>query len=201
MDLVPVFSYLALRGRCRRCGAKVPLRVLLVEVLFGLGAAAVVLSYGLNSSGLFVYVSGAILLVLTVIDIEQGIVPHEIVIPATAVALVAAFFYPPLGWKSGLLGGAIAFGVLLLPAVLRPGGMGWGDVKLAPFLGIIVGFPSVLVSLFTAFIAGGLIGVIVMLAGKGTRKSSVPFVPFLAMGTMVGLIWGQAAVRWYLRLF
>lgn len=198
LDLVPVFSYIILKGRCRHCGAKLPLRVLIVELLGGVGAASAAAAYGIGATGLLVYLTGLALLVLAIIDIEQGIVPHEIVLPLTVLGLAAAVFYPPLGWKSSLIGGAVSIGVLLVPAVLRPGGIGWGDVKLAPFLGIVSGFPAILVGLFAAFIIGGVAAVVVLVARRGARKTALPFVPFLAVGTMVGLIWGRTVVRWYL---
>ncbi|MBI2957915.1 MAG: prepilin peptidase, partial [Chloroflexi bacterium] len=131
----------------------------------------------------------------------QGVVPEEIVLPATVLAAGAAVFYPALGWKSALLGGGVAFVALLAPAVLRPGGMGWGDVKLAPLLGIVTGFPSILVGLFASFILGGIAAVVVLVSRKGSRKTALPFVPFLAAGTMVGMIWGRVAAEWYFALF
>lgn len=201
VDLIPVFSYIALKGRCRRCRARVPVRVLVVEVLSGAGAAAVVAAYGAGAEAALMYFAGLGLLSLTVIDIEQGIVPHEILLPLTLLGLAAAIVYPPLGWRSALVGGGVSFGVLLLPAVLRPGGIGWGDVKLAPFLGLVSGFPAIVVGLFSAFVLGGLSAVVFLLAGRGSRKAAVPFVPFLAAGTMVGLICGRALVRWYLGFF
>ena len=201
VELVPVLSYLVLRGRCRHCSARVPVRVLLVELAGGVGAAVVFPAYGVTASGLLVYLSSMVLLALSLIDIERGIVPDAIIVPATGVALLAAVFIPELGWKPALLGGAIAFGTLLLPAVLKPGGMGWGDVKLAPLLGIVTGFPSILFALFASFLLGGLAAVVVLILGKGTRKTPLPFVPFLATGTILGLVWGRVAVSWYLGLF
>ena len=200
-ELVPVVSYLFLKGRCRHCSARVPVRVLLVELAGGAGAAVVFPAYGVTAFGLLVYLSGMVLLALSLIDIEQGIVPDAIIVPATGVALLAAVFIPELGWKPALLGGAIAFGVLLLPAVLKPGGIGWGDVKLAPLLGIVTGFPAILFALFASFLLGGLTAVVVLMLGKGTRKTPLPFVPFLATGTILGLVWGRAIVSWYLGLF
>ncbi|MBI2859623.1 MAG: prepilin peptidase [Chloroflexi bacterium] len=201
LELVPVFSYVLLKGRCRTCAAKVPPRVLLVELACALGAVVTVYFYGVSGTAAFTYFSGLVLLALAVIDLEQGVVPHEIVLPATVAGLLAAVFFPPLGWKSALLGGGVAFAVFLLPAVLRPGGMGWGDVKLAPFLGIVTGFPGVLVMLFISFVLGGAGAVAVLLAGKGGRKTAMPFVPFLATGTMVALIWGRTLADWYKSLF
>lgn len=200
-ELIPVFSYLALRGRCRSCSARVPHRVLWVELIAGAGAAGAAAFYGLSSPGVMIYFSGVVLLTLSVIDIELGIVPDQIVLPATAIALVAAVIFPDVGWKSALLGGGISLGVLLLPALLRRGSMGGGDITLAPFLGIVSGYPAILVGLLSAFLLGGAAGAVILLTRKGNGKTPLPFVPFLSVGVLIGLVWGRTIVRWYVGQF
>ena len=149
-DLIPVFSYLRLRGRCRYCQAAIPKRSLWVELATGMIFAYVYWYYGL-SSGLGVMAFYACLfIIIFVIDLEHGLILNKVVYPSMVVALLLSLYpLPGLTHSAGMrvayaaLGGGIGFGIFLLIALISRGGMGWGDVKLAGLIGLATGFPLV----------------------------------------------------------
>lgn len=207
-DLVPVVSYLSLKGRCRDCGASIPRRVVLVEAVTGLTFAALALAYGLTVTFVLLAVYAAILIVVFVVDLEHGLILNKVVLPAVVIAFVVAVATPP-AWLGGLFphpvlsaaaGAAAGFVLLLLVALVARGGMGWGDVKFAAFMGAAVGFPLVFVALFCGVVLGGIVGIILLASRKKGRKQTIPFGPFLTLGTMATLLWGQQMLSWYVGL-
>jgi len=208
-DLVPVFSYLLLRGRCRYCGAAIPRRVPLVETATALLFALAFCYYGLSPAFAVIAFYGCLFLVIAVIDLNTGLILNKIVFPMLAVALVIDFLVPPpgifgaffgAGAVSGLLGGAVGFIFLLVPALLSPQGMGMGDVKMAALIGLAAGFPLVLVAMFAAALSGGLAAIVLLLLRKKGRKATIPFGPYLSLGAMIALVWGLDIIGWYLGL-
>jgi len=208
-DLIPVFSYLWLRGRCRYCKAPIPKRVLWVEVstaaLFGLAYW----QYGLSIElpvALF-YIS--IFMVLLVIDLEHGLILNRIVYPALAVALLLSVFFtiflPQVAIVPNIaqaaIGGGIGFVIFFLIVIVSRGGMGLGDVKLAALIGLAAGFPLVVVALIMGMILGGLAAVILLGFKIKKRKEAMPFGPFLAVAAIVTLLWGSQILNWYLGIF
>jgi leader peptidase (prepilin peptidase)/N-methyltransferase len=207
-DLVPVLSYVVLQGRCRDCGARIPIRVVLVEATAGIAFAALVLAYGLTVTSGVLAVYSAILIVVFVIDIEHRLILNTVVLCSLGFALlVAAFVQPqwlgdfgPHPFASAVAGAATGFILLFLVALIARGGMGWGDVKFAAFMGAATGLPLVLVALFCGVILGGVTGIALIVSGKKSRKQAIPFGPFLALGTMATLLWGPQMLSWYLGL-
>ncbi len=209
LDLIPVVSYLLLRGRCRSCGAPIPRRVLLVEAMTGL--LFVLLwyrvgspPYGLSlpedfSRLLLVTLYTCFFIVIFFIDLERHLVLNRVIYPAIVVALLAIPLTPNHDAAELLGGGAIGFGVLFLIAFIYPAGMGMGDVKLAAFIGLVVGFPSVFAALLISFVAGGLVGGGLLLTGLRGRKDLIPFAPFLVTGGMAAMLYGQQIIDWYMR--
>jgi len=209
-DNIPIISYLWLGGKCRYCGARISSRVLIIELVTGALFTLLYLKYGLTEQFAEIIVYTCILLVLAVIDQEKGLLLNVIIYPAMILALVINIFLPDiilttyaphLGVLNGLLGGAIGFTILLLPALISRTGMGWGDVKLAGLLGLMTGFPNVFVAIFGGVLIGGLWAGSLLLLKKKGRKDAIPFGPFLAIGGFVALVWGSAIIHWYLSLF
>ncbi len=197
MDLIPVLSYLIRRGRCRYCQAPIPPRCLWVEVGTGVLFVLIWLRFSSSAYAGFVACCSAILIVTLVIDLEQHKIFNRIVYPAIGFALIAALIFPepPLGER--LLGGLLGFGLLLLLAIIYPAGMGMGDVKLMGFIGLVVGFPNVLLALFLSFVLGGLISGVLLAAGRIGRRDPVAFAPFLTLGAMTTLFYGEQIIRWW----
>jgi len=200
-DLIPVFSYLWLRGRCRYCRALIPKRVLWVEIGTGVMFAFLWWWYGVTPKlGIMTFYFCLLTLIL-VIDLERGIIPNKVVYPAAGIALIIAAFTPNPGIIKALIGGALGLVIMFLVALVFRGGIGWGDVKMAGLVGLITGFPLVLVSLFMAVVGGGIVAVVLLLLKIKQRKQTIPFGPFLSLGAMLTLLWGTSILNWYLQLF
>jgi len=199
-DLVPLFSFLWLRGRCRYCSAHIPLRLPAIELATALLCASLCWHYGLGSQLVMALLYACLFLVILVIDLEHGLVLDIVVYPGIALALIFSFFWPDLGIAMAVAGAAIGFGLLLIPYLIYRGGMGGGDVKLAALIGLATGFPHVFISLLLAFFAGGLVAVFLLLFGVKKRKQAIPFAPFLAAAAMVTLVWGETIYDWWVGL-
>ena len=205
LDNIPVLSWLILRAQCRTCGVHISARYPLIEVatavLFGCVGWWCGLAWELPA---FLYLA-AIGIALAMIDLDTRRLPNAIVLPSYAVALfllgIAAFADHRLAdLGRAFAGGAIAFGIYFLLALIYPAGMGFGDVKLAGVLGIYlgwVGWPSLAVGIFSAFLIGAVVGLALMAVGRGGRKTAVPFGPFMVVGTFIGLWAGPAIASWY----
>ena len=196
-DNIPVVSYLVLRGRCRDCRAPIPVRYPLVEASTALLAVCCFVVFGATAYALLAAVFCALLVVLSAIDVEHRIVPNRIVLPAAAGVLVAhTLIDPSPEWAIAALG---ASGFLLVAALAYPRGMGMGDVKLALLLGAMLG-RSVVVALMVGMLTAVLPAVVAAAQGRSVRKLAVPFVPFLAFGSVVALFYGDELLSWWLGL-
>ncbi len=197
-DNVPLLSYILLRGRCRSCGASIPVRYPIVEGLTALLVVACVLTFGVTPDAAVASFFCAVLVAIAAIDIEHRIVPNRIVIPAFTVVLAAQTALEPTPeWLLGALG-ASAF--LFAAALVHPQGMGMGDVKLALLLGAMlgrhVGVALMLGMLFALVPAA----VLAVRHGARARKMAIPFAPYLAVGAVVALFAGEPILDWYVGL-
>lgn len=204
---IPLASYAALKGKCRSCGVGIspryPLVELLTAVLFVLAGWRFDATAQLAPALLLI----ATLIVVFFIDLEHYIIPNNVVLPVAAVGLAAMvaialtttgpdidlwWAYPVAG-----LGSALFFFIIVM---IFPRGMGMGDVKLVGMLGFFLG-RATLIGLFLGFLLGAVVGVGLILAGRKGRKSRVPFGPFLAVGALVALFYGNQLLDLYLGLF
>jgi len=198
-DNIPVVSWMLLRGRCRTCDTRIGVVYPLVELATAGLLVACVLDFGLTFRTAAAAVLCVALVVVTATDLTHRIVPNVVVLPAAVAAFVLMTAWRPSPeWAAGALG---ASGFLLLVALVYPGGMGMGDVKLALLMGAALG-RFVPVALFVGMIFA-LVPSIVLLARHGSRarKMAIPFAPFLALGSLVALFGGHAIVHGYLTLF
>ena len=197
-DNIPVLSWLLLRGRCRSCKQPISPRYPIVEAGTGLLCALVVIVKGPEAEAIIGIVLVLILVPVTLIDLDTTTIPNKITYPGfvLGVILVAALDTDML--VESLISSAAAGGFLFVAWFFYPRGMGLGDVKLAFVMGIYLG-RAVAPAMFTAFIAGALVGGVIiarMGAAKG-RKAGIPFGPWLALGGVVGLLAGDEIVDWY----
>ncbi|WP_432511094.1 prepilin peptidase [Kineococcus sp. SYSU DK001] len=204
-DNVPVLSWLVLRGRCRGCGVPISVRYPLVEV----GTAAVFTALGWvvgPSAALPAYLYfGAIAVALALIDLDVRRLPDAIVKPSYLVALVllAAASAGTGDWGAygrALVGGAGLWFLYQVTVIVKPGGMGYGDVKLAGVLGLYLGWwgwDALVVGAFAGFLIGGVVGVAVLLTG-GSLKTKVPFGPSMLLGAFLALFIASPVAQWYL---
>jgi leader peptidase (prepilin peptidase)/N-methyltransferase len=199
-DNIPVISWFLLRGHCRHCNAAIPVRYPLVEALTALLFVGVGLRIGLEGTLLPALALTITLVAAAETDLEHRIIPNRLVATSAIAAVVLWAIVDPGRLPENLLAGAAAGGFLLVAAVAYPAGMGMGDVKLAGVMGLYLG-ASVAPAMFIGFAAGALLGIaIVLIRGTSARKQGVPFGPFLALGGMVGLLYGSAVIDWYGRL-
>jgi len=215
-DLIPVFSYLWLRHRCRYCRAAIRRRVFWVEAGSGLMFAFLFWHYGLSIELAVTAFYCCLFIVLGVIDIEHKLILNRITCPAAAVSLIilaidsflsgpgllgSRIYLPEPSILSGVIGGGIGFALLFIIALVFRGGMGWGDVKMAGLIGLITGFPLVFVSLFLGIVLGGLLAGVLLLLKIKKRREPIPFGPMLSLGAITTLLWGSDILNWYLGFF
>jgi leader peptidase (prepilin peptidase) / N-methyltransferase len=202
---IPVLSWLALRGRCRTCGARISAVYPLVELTTGVVFAGAAIIYGLSPL-LFVRLAFACaLIVLFVIDLQHRILPNVITLPGIAAGFVASVFLPP-GWLSSLIGIIVGGGILFAIAEayyrLRGiEGLGMGDVKMLAMIGAVLGWPLMLLTLVLASFAGSVVGVGLMASGRGGMQAALPFGTFLALGALVAAVAGDPILSWYLAFY
>ena len=201
-DNVPVLGWLWLRGRCRACGASISVRYPLVELGTGLLWAACVLRFGFDSDVVLPIVFVTLLVPITLIDLDHHIIPNVLsgIGAVAAIALVLIFDSDSI--VEHLIAAVAAGGFFLLAAIVYPAGMGMGDVKLAAVMGLFLG-RAVAPAIFAALIAGTVVGGLVMarFGMQEGRKKGIPFGPWLAFGSLVGLFVGDDLVDWYLDTF
>ena len=197
-DNLPLLSYALLRGRCRACDVRIPMRYPAVELATAGLAAGCALAFGLTLHALVAAFFCAVLVVLSAIDLERRIIPTRIVVPAFAVVLAAQTALDPSPeWALAALG-ASAF--LFVAVLAHPNGMGMGDVRLAWLMGAMLG-RTVPVALMAGMIAALLPSAVLFARhGVAARKMKIPFGPFLAVGSVVALFAGHTLLDAYLSL-
>lgn len=190
LDLFPVLSFILLKGKCRHCGAKIPKRLILVELLTGfifIYLFYLFLQNRITLPSLFFYLTfTSSLVVIFFTDIFSGIIPDEINIPLFIVALIYKYFYQG-DFVSSFISGAVLLAFFLgLLLITKGKGMGMGDVKLSFVVGFVLGFPQSIIALYLAFLTGGIVSTILILwRKKKLHGDTIPFGPFIVAGTVL----------------
>lgn len=210
-DNVPVISWLILGGRCRDCRARISLRYPTVELATALVFVAVVLRFHAEPTvaavPAYLYL-GAVGLALTLIDIDTHRLPNSLVLPSYG---VLALLLTGASWATGdfgallraVVGGCALYAFYFLPNLIKPGAMGFGDVKLAGLLGAAlawIGWGSFAVGAFAAFLLGGGYAIALMVSRRARRGSRLPFGPWMVLGAAIGVGWGESLWADYLAL-
>jgi len=202
---VPVLGWLVLRGRCAACRTPISARYPLVELLTAALFVAVALRFGLTPAlPAYLYLA-AVAVALAMIDLAVKRLPDAIVLPSYAVAgvLLLAASAADGRWPAalrGLAGMAVLFAGYFAIAFLDPGGIGFGDVKLAGLLGLYLGWlgwPQVGVGTFAGFLLGGLTGAVLLLARRAGRRTALPFGPAMLAGALVAVFLASPIATWY----
>ena len=188
-------AYLTGHARCAVCGKSTGPRAVLVEVATPILFWLVYRQYGLSAYLPFVLAYTAILVLLTVTDLEHRLIQHIVMLPALLLAAAGSFFAPHFGWQRAVLGGAIGFAAFYLFALIGRGALGEGDVVLAAFLGLITAFPNVVLALVYGILLGGVVSGLLLLTRRATLKTFIPYGPFLMVAGWGVLVWGDALAR------
>ncbi len=202
-DNIPLISYLLLHGRCRSCGRRISVRYPLVEAVTGIMFVLLLQRFDLTpylgAAALFV----AALIVITFIDLDHQIIPDVISLPGIVVGLLLSVvgYGPSLvdSVMGAVCGGGILYAVAFgYHALTGREGMGGGDIKLLAMIGAFVGWRGVLVTLVLGSFTGAVVGVTLMLARGADTRLPIPFGPFLALGAVCALFFGEGLIQWYL---
>lgn len=197
-DLIPLFSYFFLKGRCRSCNAPISFRYPLVELLTALIFTYCYLYFGFTLTFIKYVIYFCILLIISFIDLDKGIIPNGLVLLLLLWSVFWQVIHPTVTNKAAAIGLLVGGGLFFLIAVLSKGGMGGGDIKLMAVLGFTAGWPLVLVVFFLAFILGAAVGLALISFGKKTRRDPMPFGPFISISFFISAVWGVQIWQWYL---
>ncbi|NLN56522.1 MAG: prepilin peptidase [Gammaproteobacteria bacterium] len=213
LDLVPVFSYVFLRGKCRHCGTRISPRYPLVELITAGVFVILYYKYGLSVPFFAFAFLMTLLIAIFFIDIDHRIIPNGLVLIALAGGLLL-FIYNILSpmpevfgdskWWTPLAGLLPGSGFLLVVAILgsliykTDDAMGMGDVKLMAPIGMFLGWKLCLIALFISVILGGVLSLLLMVTGIKKRKDTVAFGPFIVIGAFTTIMWGWDLLSWYL---
>lgn len=201
LDLVPVFSYLFLKGRCRSCGEKIHWVYPLMEFITGGLFALSFWKIGFQPELIIAILFMSLLVIITVSDIAYMLIPDKVLLPMGALLLGLRLFIPLDPWWDSILGAAIGFGILFLIAIVSKGGMGGGDIKLFFVIGLVLGVSGTLMTLFFASLIGSIAGIIMLRIKNEGRKTPVPFGPSIALAAVIVYFWGDALLNWYMNFW
>ncbi|MGO1058955.1 prepilin peptidase [Planococcus sp. FY231025] len=198
LDLVPVFSFLFLKGKCRTCGAKIhwvyPLMEFITAGLFALSFW----KFGFTPELIVALLFVSLLVIITVSDIAYMLIPDKVLLPIGIVLLALRLFIPLDPWWDAIAGALVGFGLLLLIAIVSKGGMGGGDIKLFFVIGLVLGVSGTLLTLFLASLIGAIAGLFMLQKSEQGRKTPVPFGPSIALGAVITYFWGAELLAWYM---
>ena len=197
-DLLPLLSFMILKGKCRNCSEKISWQYPLVELSVGIIALLTYINFGLSFQSLFYFVVFALLTVVFVVDINTQMVPEEFVWVALAIAVLGSWHFGGFGVLNMIYGGVIG-GIIpaFLVIVSKEKWMGAGDIKIGLLLGLLVGFPSAVLMVFLSFILGSIVGLLFIIKRRKSLKDSLPFAPFLISSGFLTLLWGHYVLSWY----
>jgi len=205
-DNIPVISYVLLLGRCRHCRTPISLRYPLVELITGLLSVAIFIRFGLSPNYIFLFLFTAALIAIAFIDLQHKIIPDVISLPGILAGLAFSFFpsagISPLDALIGVVGGG---GFLFLVGtafekMTGREGMGGGDVKLLAMIGAWMGWKALPYIILISSLSGAVIGGVSLAISRQGVRSRIPFGPFLALGALVFLFFGDDVALWFYRL-
>ena len=200
VDLVPILSYIFLKGKCRGCGEKISIEYPLIEIFNSLLYVVIYYNYGNTVNSLKGFLLSSLLIVIASIDLKT----HYIYKSTTIFGIVSFIFLAIITfitskqilWENLLSGalGAIVIGTI----VVVTGGMGEGDIEIALIIGLFLGIKGIILTLFIAFILGGIIASLILILKIKGRKAEIAFGPYLAMGAIISLLYGTDIINWYI---
>lgn len=209
-NLIPVTSWLLLRGRCRFCGAKIPLRCLEMELAGGAASWLVVWRFDRNGEipqgflgasweAWWALVLLGLLVVVARLDLDTGLIPNRLNLALLCWGVLAGFLFPVPSWGERLAGAVCVSVPMWLLCMAVPEAFGGGDIKLMAAAGMILGWKKILLAFFLALVSGGAAAAGLLLSSKVQRKDHLAFGPYLCAGIGIALLFGDEILAWYLR--
>lgn len=200
-ELIPILSFLWLKGRCRTCGQKISWQYPIIEAITGGGFfLGTFLLYGNFALLVWFLALFSFLILIAAYDARYLVIPDWAVVSLLVwAALGKLWFERDTIVMSALAGGVLALFFLLLFIISRGRWLGGGDVKLAAGLGFWVGWPEILVLFGVAYIAGGLVAALLLVLGRAQPKQKIAFGPLLILGALTAFLWGNEIIQWYLK--
>lgn len=201
-DLIPIFSWIFLRGRCRHCKEKISPRYILVELFTGVIFVLIFLKFRFSIETIKYIVLSIFLVVIGLIDFDTTDVYDMHIILAS----IFGFIFLGIGYFTNhnimpYIYGVLLGGGLISLIILLTGGMGWGDAEICALCGLYLGLSNTVVTLFFSFIIGGVFGALLLISKKKGGKDAIPFGPFIAIATFIAMLCGDNIVSWYINKF
>lgn len=206
-DNIPVLSWLILRGKCRKCKAKISFRYPAVELLNGFSWLFFFWQHGLDAEFFIYSYLASVLIVIFFVDIDYQIIPDIITLPGMVLGLGVAFLPGGLNIWQALIGLVVGGGALYVVAMLgdwlfKKDSMGGGDIKMAAMLGAFLGWQKIILIFFGSAFIGMIVSIILMSVSKKIRENRViPFGPFIAVAAVVAILYGEKIITFYLNHF
>lgn len=205
-DLVPIFSYFILGRKCRYCGAKISVRYMIIELGTAVLFLVVYLQYGINFIFFKYILFITFLIVIGIIDFDTTDIYFKTTLSGifmgTSLIIVGYFIgeHSMNGMITYLYGAAFGWGGIAL-IILLTHGMGWGDAEICLMCGLFLGFKNTVLMMFLAFMIGGIVGVILIVFNKKSKKDYIPFGPSIALAAILVSLYGNEIINWYLNMF
>ena len=204
IDMIPLFSWIFLRGKCRNCQSNISFRYPFVELIEGLLFLSIYIKFGISYDTLVLWIFVSLLTVIFFIDYDHKIIPNSIVIFGLIVGIIPVImsrinlysFYPVTSWLTPVLAVFIPVGVMILIAILsfviaRRSGIGMGDIKVFAPIGLFLGWKFALVVIWLSFVLGGFFGIYWLIGLKKDKMETIPFAPFIVVSCLIAIFYGK----------
>lgn len=200
-DLLPLISYIILRGKCRNCNNKISLRYPLIELVTGFFSLFCVYKFGFTINAFVVFLFLCLLILIFFIDLDTMTIPDEFIMFLCAIAIIFLFVFSNVNLVSRIIGFfSISLPMLIINYIVKDS-FGSGDIKLIAVCGFILGWQNILLAFFISLLTACSVSIYLLLSKKKTIKSHIPFGPHLCIGIFIALFYGSQIIKWYLSLF
>src|SRR5690625_957626 len=201
IDLIPIFSYLFLRGKCRHCQTNISILYPIIEKLTGFLFTFSYWKIGLSLELITVLIFISMLIILLVSDLTYMLIPNKILLFFLPLLIIMRIISPLTPWYDAIIGAVVGYVVLALIIILSKGGMGGGDMKLFGVIGIIIGWKGTLLTLFLASLLGLFVGGTMILFKKQAKKEPIPFGPYIIVAAIISYFYGDNIIAFYMEFF
>jgi leader peptidase (prepilin peptidase)/N-methyltransferase len=197
VELIPVFSYIVQKGKCRNCQKSISFMYPAIEFLTGILFMHSYIYFGLEWELITALLLMSMLMILLVTDISYMLIPNKVLLFFLPLFVIMRMIHPLEPWWYSLAGAALGFGLLFIVILLSKGGMGGGDLKLFAVLGVLLGPWGLLLSFFLSCLFGAVIGMGLIIFKVIRRREPIPFGPYIVTGTIITYFYGENIIQWY----